>query len=68
MAAMTSGESQQLNSLLQKFVAFVFPDTEFFKSLSISSLENSKNLLCNAIFSVSLPAKLFQLGNTLHIR
>ena len=34
-----------------KHVAFFVLATEFFKSLSISSLENSKNLLFNAIFS-----------------
>ena len=37
---------------MPKFVAFfVFDGTEIFKSLSISSLENLENLLCNAIFS-----------------
>ena len=41
-----------------KFIAFfVFTGTELFKSSSISSLENSENLLCNAIFlkNVQLP-------------
>ena len=45
---------------MSKLLAFfVFDGTEFFKSLSISSLENSENLLCNAIFS-----KTFQLPLT----
>ena len=39
---------------MPKHVAFfVFACTEFFKRLSISSLENSENLLCNVIFSTN---------------
>ena len=58
-----------LNNFMPTYVAFfILAGTELFKSLSISSLENSKNLLCNANFSASLPGKLFQLGNTFHIR
>ena len=43
---------------MPKLVAFfVFAGKEFFKSLSISSLRNSENLLCKAILSknVQLP-------------
>ena len=47
---------------------FVFAGTEFFKSFSISSLENLESLLCNAIFSknVQLPLN-FKLTRTLTI-
>ena len=43
---------------MPKFVAFfVFAGLEFFKSLSISSLQNLENLFCDTIFSknVQLP-------------
>ena len=49
---------------MPKLVAFfVLAGTEFFKTLSISLLENSENLLCNAIFlkNVQLPFNFKQM-------